>query len=230
MLSTEAFLALAMQCAASVHPSTSLDVARAESGLHPYAIAEIIPRNERQSGRVHVISHYPSDKPSAIRLAKQIAAKGRRYSVGLMQITSTNFHQYGVTAADLFSPCTSLSVFERILTDCWRRGDSLKRALSCYYAGDFETGQKPEAAFSQTSYLRRIGYTVPGTRQDSSPSHPTTGAVADPDSSSAAIRPRVVWPGSVVRGVPSALRQQTTTRTEGEKNSSVTPPAPRTEK
>jgi type IV secretion system protein VirB1 len=41
MLSTTAFLAAAMQCAASVHPSTALDVARVESGFHPYAIAEI---------------------------------------------------------------------------------------------------------------------------------------------------------------------------------------------
>ncbi|MCP5798812.1 type VI secretion protein, partial [Klebsiella pneumoniae] len=32
MLSTAAFLALATQCATSVHPSTALDVARVESG------------------------------------------------------------------------------------------------------------------------------------------------------------------------------------------------------
>lgn len=230
MLSTEAFLALAVQCAATVHPSTSLDVARVESGLHPYAIAEIVPRSERRPGRAHVISHYPSDKAGAIRLAGQIAAKGRRYSVGLMQITSTNFRQYGVTAADLFSPCTSLSVFERILTDCWRRGGSLKRALSCYYTGDFETGQKPEAAFSQTSYLRRIGYTVPGTRQDRALSLPTAGAMATTDKPSAAALPRVVWPGSVVRGVPSALRKQTMVRAEDEKTGSVTPPVPLPEK
>ncbi|MDX6940917.1 transglycosylase, partial [Enterobacter kobei] len=40
MLSTTAFLALAVQCAASIPSSTSLDVARVESGFHPYAIAE----------------------------------------------------------------------------------------------------------------------------------------------------------------------------------------------
>lgn len=208
MLSTEAFLAIALQCATNVHPSTSLDVARVESGLHPYAIAEIVPSRERSPGDKHVISHYPSDQTDAIRLAGQIAAKGRRYSVGLMQITSTNFNQYGVTAADLFSPCTSLSVFERILTDCYRRGGSLKRALSCYYSGDFETGQKPEEAFSQTSYIQRIGYTVPGTRQDS----PTPPAVTKrPSALSTPLRPRVIWPVNVVRGVPSGLRQKSGT-------------------
>ncbi len=44
MLSTTAFLAIAMQCAASIHPSTAFDVARVESGFNPYAIAEIVRR------------------------------------------------------------------------------------------------------------------------------------------------------------------------------------------
>ena len=44
MLSTSAFIALAMQCAASVHPDTAHEVARVESGFNPYAIAEIIPK------------------------------------------------------------------------------------------------------------------------------------------------------------------------------------------
>ena len=134
MLSTTAFLALAVQCAASIHPSTSLDVARVESGFHPYAIAEILPDSRG------VISHFPTSLSEAIRLTGRLAARGRRYSVGLMQITSTNFRHYGVTASDLLNPCVNLSVFERILDDCYRRGGTLKRALSCYYSGNFETG------------------------------------------------------------------------------------------
>lgn len=50
MLSTTAFVALAMQCAASIHPDTAQEVARVESGFNPYAIAEIIPKNERKEG------------------------------------------------------------------------------------------------------------------------------------------------------------------------------------
>ena len=150
MLSTTAFLALAVQCAASIHPSTSLDVARVESGFHPYAIAEILPDSRG------VISHFPTSLPEAIRLTRQLAAQGRRYSVGLMQITSINFRHYGVTASDLLNPCINLSVFERILADCYRRGGTLKRALSCYYSGNFETGQRPESAFNQTSYVQPL--------------------------------------------------------------------------
>ncbi|MCR8998736.1 hypothetical protein [Rahnella perminowiae] len=47
------------------------------------------------------------------------------------------------------------------------------RALSCYYAGNFITGQKPEKDFSSTSYVQRIGYnppaggyTVPSTKEE----------------------------------------------------------------
>jgi type IV secretion system protein VirB1 len=166
MLSTTAFLAAAMQCAASVHPSTSFDVVRVESNFNPYAIAEIVPKNERLHGRKGVISHQPDNRADALRVVKRLAAQGRRYSVGLMQITSTNFRYYGVTAGDLLDPCTNLSVFERILTDCYRRGGSLKRALSCYYSGNFDTGQQPESAFNQSSYVQRIGYVVPSTQED----------------------------------------------------------------
>ncbi|VTN10072.1 Transglycosylase SLT domain [Raoultella terrigena] len=85
MLSTTAFLALAVQCAASIPSSTSLDVARVESGFHPYAIAEILPDSRG------VISHFPTSLPEAIRLTRQLATQERRYSVGLMQITQHQF-------------------------------------------------------------------------------------------------------------------------------------------
>lgn len=35
MLSTTAFLSLAMHCAAAIHPDTSAIIARAESGFNP---------------------------------------------------------------------------------------------------------------------------------------------------------------------------------------------------
>lgn len=211
MLSTSAFLAAAMQCAASIHPSTALDVARVESGFNPYAIAEIVPKTRRTLGDTPVISYQPASQVKAEQIIRRLMAQGRRYSVGLMQITSTNFHHYGVTASDLLDPCTNLSVFERILSDCYQRGGSLKRALSCYYSGNFRTGQQPEAAFSGTSYLQRIGYAspryaVPGTREDSAKiPQPLKSIPADPPS-----RSRVIWPGTVVRGIPTKLRQEKT--------------------
>ncbi|QPI41690.1 MULTISPECIES: lytic transglycosylase domain-containing protein [Pectobacterium] len=210
MLSTTAFLAAAMQCAASIHPSTALDVARVESGFNPYAIAEIIPKATRALGDNNVISHQPASRDKAEHIIRRLMAQGRRYSVGLMQITSTNFHHYGVTASDLLDPCTNLLVFERILSDCYQRGGTLKRALSCYYSGNFRTGLQPEAAFSGTSYVQRMGYVsaspryaVPGTREDKSTTlTPLEAIPADKPSP-----PRVLWPGTVVRGVPAKLRR-----------------------
>lgn len=210
MLSTTAFLAAAMQCAASIHPSTALDVARVESGFNPYAIAEIIPKAARSLGDNNVISHQPASRDKAEHIIRRLMAQGRRYSVGLMQITSTNFHHYGVTASDLLDPCTNLLVFERILSDCYQRGGSLKRALSCYYSGNFRTGLQPEAAFSGTSYVQRMGYVsaspryaVPGTREDKSTTLTPLEAIPVNNPSP----PRLIWPGTVVRGVPAKLRQ-----------------------
>lgn len=128
MLSTTAFLAAAIQCAASIHPSTALDMARVESGFNPYAIAEIVPKSGSSSGDKHVISHLPASREEAERILRRLRTQDRRYSVGLMQITSTNFHHYGVSATELLDPCTSLSVFERILSDCYRRGGTLKKS------------------------------------------------------------------------------------------------------
>ncbi|WP_074012610.1 lytic transglycosylase domain-containing protein [Candidatus Sodalis sp. SoCistrobi] len=156
MLSTATFLALAMQCASSIHPDTALDVARVESGFNPYAIGIV--------GQKKGI--FPKNKDEALSHVKRLKSQGKRYSLGLMQITSTNFSKYYLTDEQLFNPCTNLSVFEKIMTDCYQRGGSLKRALSCYYSGNFTTGQKAERDFRQTSYVQRIGYMVPSTRTE----------------------------------------------------------------
>ncbi|WP_413732935.1 lytic transglycosylase domain-containing protein [Sodalis sp. RH20] len=210
MLSPTAFLAAAIQCAASVHPSTSFDVARVESGFNPLAIAEIVPQNERHHGRKGVISHLPTNKADAVSIVRRLEAKGRRYSVGLMQITSTNFRHYGVTGGDLLDPCTNLSVFERILTDCYRRGGSLKRALSCYYSGNFDTGQQPESAFNQSSYVQRIGYVVPSTQEDKphqvaikagpEMGYPATVLRGDIADTTPSILTSLRYPNTVIRG------------------------------
>ncbi|EDP9048744.1 lytic transglycosylase domain-containing protein [Salmonella enterica subsp. enterica] len=173
VMTTGSFLALAIQCAPNVHPDTSLDVVRVESGMNPYAIAEIIPRSERKSGQRGFISYLPKSKQEALKIVSEIEKRKHRYSVGLMQITSTNFKKLNVTADDLFSPCENLKAYEKIITDCWLRGGTLKRALSCYYSGNFSTGQESEPELDNTSYVQRIGYAppdkkyvVPGTKND----------------------------------------------------------------
>lgn len=173
MLSVSAIMGLALQCASTIHPDTVKDVAKVESGLNPFAIAEIIPKEKRNPGDKSVVSYFPSTLESALDIVREIESRRHRYSIGLMQITSSNFSKYGMNAEKLFDPCNSLSVFEKIITDCYLRGGTVKKALSCYYSGDFSTGQKPEKDFSQTSYVQRIGYNppaggyvVPSTKED----------------------------------------------------------------
>lgn len=180
MLTPSAFLALSLKCAASIHPDTAQEVARVESGFNPYAIGVV----GQQKGI------FPKDINDAISHVKKLKAQGKNYSVGLMQINQSNFNKYNVTEEQLFNPCTNLSVFEKIITDCYKRGGTLIRALSCYYSGNFETGQQSEKNFSNTSYIQRIGYIVPSTRQDRqrTDSFPDTPEIT------------IVYPDSVIRG------------------------------
>ncbi|EEF8798592.1 lytic transglycosylase domain-containing protein [Salmonella enterica] len=165
MLSTSAFVALALQCAVNVHPDTAHEVARVESGFNPYAIAEIIPKVKRQPGDKGVVSYFPKTKEAALQIVKDIESRKHRYSVGLMQITSTNFPKFNTTAEKMFDPCENLKVSEKILVDCYKRGGDLLRGLSCYYSGNPETGKKPEPDFNNTSYVQRIGFNPPETNR-----------------------------------------------------------------
>lgn len=189
MISSAVLLALSMQCAPTVHPDTSHDVARIESGFNPYAIGVV--------GQKEGI--FPNNKEEALAHVKRLRAEGKNFSVGLMQINQANFNQYGVDAAALFTPCVNLSVFEKILTDCYLRGKTLKRALSCYYSGNFVTGQKKEAVFGATSYIERAGYTsasryvVPSTKEDKAANKESAAPSSKP-------KPRIVYPSQLVRG------------------------------
>ncbi|HAK8439711.1 TPA: lytic transglycosylase domain-containing protein [Salmonella enterica] len=198
MIASSLFLSLALQCAPTIHPDTTVDVSRIESNFEPLAI-----------GVVNGESIYPKNLNDAKEHIKQLKAKGKNYSIGIMQINKSNFEKYGVTADEMFNPCKNLSVFEKIITDCYIRGGTLKRALSCYYSGNFDTGQRPESAFDNTSYVQRAGYAVPSTKQDRAQStevvksgeitvYPDTvlRAAAEPVKSTSTI----TYPAQIVRG------------------------------
>lgn len=189
MISTTTFVALALQCAVNVHPDTALDVARVESGFNPYAIGVV--------GQKQGI--FPTRKADALAHVSRLKTQGKNYSVGLMQINQSNFKKYGFTAEQLFDPCTNLSVFEKIIIDCYQRGGSLKRALSCYYSGNFNAGQKEEPDFKQTSYVQRIGYSsqpknyrVPSTREDKQKT--------DTGSKPPFVKSTVIYPINLIQG------------------------------
>lgn len=185
MISTGTFLALVLQCARTIHPDTANDIARVESGFYPYAIGIV-----GEKGR------FPQTKAEALKTIKLLNEQGKNYSVGLMQINKSNFDKFNVTASDMLSPCDNLSVFEKIITDCYIRGKTLKNALSCYYSGNFVTGKKAETDFKSTSYVERIGYqtagnyVVPSTKEDVK----ETGNIEIPSEK------KTIYPSHLMRG------------------------------
>jgi type IV secretion system protein VirB1 len=58
-----------------------------------------------------------------------------------------NLDRFGLSMADGFDACKNLQAMQLVLGDCYERAasrddsqSSLRRALSCYYSGNFTTG------------------------------------------------------------------------------------------
>ncbi|RYF59777.1 MAG: lytic transglycosylase, partial [Comamonadaceae bacterium] len=73
------------------------------------------------------------------------------FSVGLAQINVANFERLGLTLESAFEPCANLAAMQTVLAECFDRARvraatesadqvALRRALSCYYSGNFATG------------------------------------------------------------------------------------------
>jgi type IV secretion system protein VirB1 len=131
------FLALAMSCAPGVHPATAQALVSTESAFNPFAIGVAGGRLERQ----------PRDRAEALATARRLHADGWNFSVGLAQINLMNLPRLGLSLESAFEPCSNLRSMQTVLGECFERakeGDStqhaLRRALSCYYSGNFTTG------------------------------------------------------------------------------------------
>ena len=132
-----AFIALATVCAPLVHPGTAHAIASTESALSPHAIGVVSGSLERQ----------PQNFEEALATAQSLREQGRNFSVGLAQINVHNLDRLGLTLADGFDGCKNLQAMQTVLTECFERAgsrnasqESLRRALSCYYSGNFTTG------------------------------------------------------------------------------------------
>lgn len=131
------FLALALACAPQVHPDTARAIVTVESGVNTYAIGVVGGTLVRQ----------PRTRAEALATINALHAGGWNYSVGLAQINVANFVRLGLTADTALDPCTSLIAMQAVLGECYERASrgtdaqtTLRRALSCYYSGNFITG------------------------------------------------------------------------------------------
>lgn len=131
------FIALATLCAPLVHPGTTQEIVSTESTFNSHAIGVVAGSLQRQ----------PRNTEEALATAQSLRAQGRNFSVGLAQINVHNLDRLGMSDADGFDSCKNLQAMQVILSECFERAGlrddsqaSLRRALSCYYSGNFTTG------------------------------------------------------------------------------------------
>ncbi|KPB46197.1 lytic transglycosylase domain-containing protein (plasmid) [Pseudomonas savastanoi pv. phaseolicola] len=152
MLTTSAFLALAMQCAPSIHPDTLTPIVKTESSFNPYAIGV--------SGKV--LPRQPQSLDEAVLAVKKLVAEGADFSIGLGQI---NRQHFDVSRPEpVFEPCTNLRMAARELQACYVKASkadpdvqsALHKAISCYYSGNPKRGFKAEPEFGGSSHVQRV--------------------------------------------------------------------------
>lgn len=100
---------LVSNCGPKVSPNTSLAIISVESGGHPWAIDDDTTRK----------SYFPKTKDDAVQLASDLVAEGHTIDMGLMQVDSVHLATYGKTIADMFEPCTNVSVGTDILYNAY---------------------------------------------------------------------------------------------------------------
>jgi type IV secretion system protein VirB1 len=152
MLTTSAFLALAMQCAPSIHPATLTPLVKTESSFNPWAIGVV--------GRA--LPRQPQSLDEAVTAVKALVEQGADFSIGLGQINRQHF-DVGKPER-VFDPCTNLRMTAVVLQACYTKASksgpdqqaALQQAISCYYSGNLKRGFVPERQFGGTSHLQRV--------------------------------------------------------------------------
>lgn len=131
------FLPLVLICAPQVHVDTARALVATESSFNPWAIGVVGGALERQ----------PRSRAEAVATAKALQAASWNFSVGLGQINAGNFERLGLTLESAFDVCRNLKAMQTILAECFDRAaqrappqTALRKALSCYYSGNFLTG------------------------------------------------------------------------------------------
>jgi len=145
------FMALATACAPQVDAGTARALVAVESGFNPHAIGVVGGALMRQ----------PRHRAEALATARALQAGGWDFSLGLAQINMRNVERLGLGIDGAFDPCANLAAMQAILGECFERAlprepseasvgqRALRRALSCYYSGNFVTGFRH-------GYVRRV--------------------------------------------------------------------------
>lgn len=139
-------------CARYVQAPIEQQLITVESSLNPYAIGVVDGRLKRQ----------PRNKAEAVATAQALKAQGWNFSMGCRQVNLHNLDQYGLTFETVFDAQKNSMAGRAIFNECLGRatkkfgeGEAATRAaLSCYYSGNFTTGQRKEG--NKPSYADRV--------------------------------------------------------------------------
>lgn len=143
---------LAKSCAPNIPALTIRSLISAESAANPYAIGVVGGYLERQ----------PATLQEALVTAQSLESHGYVFSMGLMQINTKHLLRTGDSYETILEPCRNITIGAGILQECYDRAgqeytneeEVHAAALSCYYSGNFERGQMPEA--DGRSYVERV--------------------------------------------------------------------------
>lgn len=152
MLQMAALSLLISQCAPDVSPETIKTIIQVESGGNPYVVANVTDKT----------SHRFNSEKEAISFINKLQHQGKKYSAGLMQIYIDNFKFYQLTNKTVFDSCENIKAGTKILKKCFlsaKKGNidnqkAIRKAMSCYYSGNFTRGFKNEN--DGKSYIQRI--------------------------------------------------------------------------
>lgn len=147
-----AFVPAVSDCAHFVTSPIEYAITAVESSFNPYAIGVVGSRLARQ----------PRNLNEAVATAASLEAQGLNFSVGCRQLNKKNLDRYGLTLRTAFDAKTNSHTGNDLYRDCRQRAitrfgndDAAERAaLSCYYSGNFITGQRKEA--NQLSYVDKV--------------------------------------------------------------------------
>lgn len=139
-------VALIHQCTPPhVSVETMGRIVTVESTRRPYLIGYKVVKN---TGEIFYLTTKPKNKDEAIAWATWFHERGYKFDAGPAQVNSVNFARYGLTPVTVFDLCTNIKVGAEILTECYARAlkrykveqVAIRRALSCYQSGNFNTG------------------------------------------------------------------------------------------
>lgn len=146
-------------CTQALQAPLMQQIIRVESSGNPFAIGVVGNQLVRQ----------PRNLPEAVATAKELEKQGFNFSIGTGQVNKVHFNRLG-WAADIsrgFDVCANVLAAAEIYNDCHSRAvkagyspvassvefkanliveskgySSVHAALSCYYSGDFQRGNR----------------------------------------------------------------------------------------